>query len=254
MDDLRIGDQITYEGRTYIVRGFDLMSLSQQMAELEDTETGTTSRVSAAHLGHATSHGSTETLSRAKKRRVSSPPTRFIHRQAREEVTTGFAGSRCPDAAARSSTSTRAGCQRRSPTCRGGSRSPAQRSPAPTCGSSPDRPAATTGSNAVVPGRRRLGTADGPGTRLPRLPRPTRRPRGPRRARPLIPRLHVQLSRLRERDPELLDRWRQGLPRRRRPLRVAQRLSDCRLGSSAGACSSRIRGGWMLIGAKPRIR
>jgi hypothetical protein len=37
---MKIGELVTYEGRTYVFRGLEPMSLPNRRAELEDAETG----------------------------------------------------------------------------------------------------------------------------------------------------------------------------------------------------------------------
>lgn len=50
MDEIRIGDVISLDGRTFTVRGFDPMSMPEQTVELTDTETGTAIRIPIARL------------------------------------------------------------------------------------------------------------------------------------------------------------------------------------------------------------
>ena len=47
---MRIGDQLTYEGRHYILRGLDPMGVPERRADLEDSETGESIRVPIAAL------------------------------------------------------------------------------------------------------------------------------------------------------------------------------------------------------------
>jgi hypothetical protein len=37
---MKIGELVTYEGRSYVLRGLDPMSVPNRRAELEDAETG----------------------------------------------------------------------------------------------------------------------------------------------------------------------------------------------------------------------
>lgn len=37
---MKIGDLVTYEGRSYVLRGLEPMSVPDRRAELEDVETG----------------------------------------------------------------------------------------------------------------------------------------------------------------------------------------------------------------------
>jgi hypothetical protein len=37
---MKIGDLVTYEGRSYVLRGLEPMSVPNRRAELEDSETG----------------------------------------------------------------------------------------------------------------------------------------------------------------------------------------------------------------------
>lgn len=39
---MEIGDHVTYEGRTYVLRGLEPMSVPDRRAELEDAQTGET--------------------------------------------------------------------------------------------------------------------------------------------------------------------------------------------------------------------
>ena len=48
--DMRIGDQVTYEGRRYVLRGLDPMGVPDRRADLEDAETGERIRVPVAAL------------------------------------------------------------------------------------------------------------------------------------------------------------------------------------------------------------
>jgi hypothetical protein len=50
MSDLRIGDHLTFNGRTYVLRGFEPMSLPSRSAELEDVISGKRIRVPLADL------------------------------------------------------------------------------------------------------------------------------------------------------------------------------------------------------------
>ena len=47
---MRIGDPVTYEGRRYLLRGLDPMSVPDRNADLEDSETGERIRVPVAQL------------------------------------------------------------------------------------------------------------------------------------------------------------------------------------------------------------
>ena len=47
---MRIGDQLAYQGRHYVVRGLDPMGVPERRADLEDTETGESVRVPIAQL------------------------------------------------------------------------------------------------------------------------------------------------------------------------------------------------------------
>ena len=51
--DMQIGDPITYDGRRYILRGLDPMSVPNRCADLEDAETGERIRVPVADLEDA---------------------------------------------------------------------------------------------------------------------------------------------------------------------------------------------------------
>ena len=48
--DMRIGDQVTYQGRRYVLRGLDPMGVPDRRADLEDAETGELIRVPVAEL------------------------------------------------------------------------------------------------------------------------------------------------------------------------------------------------------------
>ena len=48
--DMRIGDQLAYDGRRYVVRGVDPMGVPGRRADLEDLETGELIRVPIAEL------------------------------------------------------------------------------------------------------------------------------------------------------------------------------------------------------------
>ena len=48
--DMRIGDPVTYQGRRYVLRGLDPMSVPDRRAHLEDCETGELIRVPVAKL------------------------------------------------------------------------------------------------------------------------------------------------------------------------------------------------------------
>ena len=48
--EMRIGDQLAYEGRRYVVRGIDPMGVPGRRADLEDLETGEQIRVPIAEL------------------------------------------------------------------------------------------------------------------------------------------------------------------------------------------------------------
>ena len=48
--DMRIGDPVTYQGRRYLLRGLDPMSVPDRRAVLEDVETGELIRVPVAEL------------------------------------------------------------------------------------------------------------------------------------------------------------------------------------------------------------
>ena len=47
---MRIGDDIAYAGRQYVVRGLDPMGVPERRADLEDAETGELIRVAIAEL------------------------------------------------------------------------------------------------------------------------------------------------------------------------------------------------------------
>ena len=47
---MRIGDQVTYQGRRYVLRGLDPMGVPDRRADLEDSETGEQIRVPLAEL------------------------------------------------------------------------------------------------------------------------------------------------------------------------------------------------------------
>ena len=47
---MRIGDPVTYQGRRYVLRGLDPMSVPDRRAELEDPETGKRIRVPISDL------------------------------------------------------------------------------------------------------------------------------------------------------------------------------------------------------------
>ena len=47
---MRIGDPITYQGRRYILRGLDPMSVPDRLADIEDIETGEVIRVLFSEL------------------------------------------------------------------------------------------------------------------------------------------------------------------------------------------------------------
>ncbi len=47
---MRIGDPFTYQGRRYVLRGLDPMSVPDRRAVLVDTETGELIRVPVAEL------------------------------------------------------------------------------------------------------------------------------------------------------------------------------------------------------------
>jgi hypothetical protein len=51
---LRIGDQVTYDGHTYVLVGFEPMSLPMRRAELEDVRTGRRTHVRVADLEQST--------------------------------------------------------------------------------------------------------------------------------------------------------------------------------------------------------
>ena len=48
--DMRIGDPVIYQGRRYVLRGLDPMSVPDRRAHLEDCETGELIRVPVAKL------------------------------------------------------------------------------------------------------------------------------------------------------------------------------------------------------------
>jgi hypothetical protein len=48
--ELRIGDHVVYDGRTYVVLGLDPMGVPGRRADLEDVETGERRRVPVAEL------------------------------------------------------------------------------------------------------------------------------------------------------------------------------------------------------------
>lgn len=50
MDEFKIGDLISLDGRAFSVRGFDPMSLPEQRVELVEIETGVAIRVRLAQL------------------------------------------------------------------------------------------------------------------------------------------------------------------------------------------------------------
>ena len=47
MTEIRVGDEVAYDGRTFRVRGISPMSTSPRRVLLEDTETGTLAEVRA---------------------------------------------------------------------------------------------------------------------------------------------------------------------------------------------------------------
>jgi hypothetical protein len=47
---MRIGDEVIYDGRRYVLRGLDPMGIPDRRAHLEDAETGEQIRVPAAEL------------------------------------------------------------------------------------------------------------------------------------------------------------------------------------------------------------
>ena len=47
---MQLGDLVTYEGRTYVVRGLDPMGVPDRRADLEDVETGARRRVRIVDL------------------------------------------------------------------------------------------------------------------------------------------------------------------------------------------------------------
>jgi hypothetical protein len=47
---MRIGDQVTYQGRPYVLRGLDPMGIPDRRADVEDAETGELIRVPVSEL------------------------------------------------------------------------------------------------------------------------------------------------------------------------------------------------------------
>ena len=47
---MRIGDEVTYQGKRYVLRGLDPMGVPDRRADLEDVETGELIRVPVADL------------------------------------------------------------------------------------------------------------------------------------------------------------------------------------------------------------
>ena len=50
---MRVGDQVTYQGRRYVLRGLDPMGVPDRRADLEDAETGASIRVPISELDDA---------------------------------------------------------------------------------------------------------------------------------------------------------------------------------------------------------
>ncbi len=47
---MRIGDPVTYQGRPYVLRGFDPMGVPDRRADIEDVETGEVIHVPVSEL------------------------------------------------------------------------------------------------------------------------------------------------------------------------------------------------------------
>ncbi len=54
---MKIGDLVLYQGRPYVLRGLDPMSVSDRRAELEDPESGERIRVPLAEVEEAEPRG-----------------------------------------------------------------------------------------------------------------------------------------------------------------------------------------------------
>ena len=50
---MQLGDQVTYQGRRYVVRGLDPMGVPDRRVDLEDLETGEVLRVPISELAPA---------------------------------------------------------------------------------------------------------------------------------------------------------------------------------------------------------
>ena len=54
---MEIGDLVTYNGKSYVLRGLEPMSVPERRAEIEDPDTGETLSVPFAHLAEGPSPG-----------------------------------------------------------------------------------------------------------------------------------------------------------------------------------------------------
>jgi hypothetical protein len=63
---MAIGDHLFYNGRLYILRGIDPMSVTDRRAQLEDAETGESLNVPLSEVEDAAGEGPSEDVSRKK--------------------------------------------------------------------------------------------------------------------------------------------------------------------------------------------